>query len=204
MLRGLRDQHAIVPAVEEWRELTKLLNTYLEPLPEHIDPRTGRLHTTFKQTVAATGRLSSVNPNLQNIPVRTDLGSRDPRLLRGRGGLQAGGRRLLADRAAPHGLHGPGAGAYRSLSPRRGRAPRHRRGRGRHPASEQVTKQQRERAKATNFGIMYGLSAFGLSEQVGMPVDEARAFIDAYFDKYPRVREFRERVIAAGDRRTAT
>ena len=76
VLRGLRDQHPIVPAVEEWRELTKLLNTYLEPLPARLDPVTGRLHTTFNQLVAATGRLSSYNPNLQNIPVRTDLGPR--------------------------------------------------------------------------------------------------------------------------------
>ncbi len=75
VLRGLRDQHAIIPLVEEWRELTKLLNTYLEPLPEYIDPRTGRVHSTFNQLVAATGRLSSNNPNLQNIPVRTDLGA---------------------------------------------------------------------------------------------------------------------------------
>src|SRR5665811_1347034 len=75
VLRGLRGQHPIVPAVEEWRELTKLLNTYLEPLPERLDPRTGRLHTTFNQMVTATGRLSSSDPNLQNIPVRTDLGA---------------------------------------------------------------------------------------------------------------------------------
>ena len=69
-----RDQHPVVPLVEEWRELTKLLNTYLEPLPARLDPVTGRLHTTFNQLVASTGRLSSSNPNLQNIPVRTDLG----------------------------------------------------------------------------------------------------------------------------------
>ena len=76
VLKTLREQHAIVPLIEEWRELTKLINTYLEPLPARIDPRTGRLHTTFNQTVASTGRLSSSNPNLQNIPIRTELGSR--------------------------------------------------------------------------------------------------------------------------------
>ena len=76
VLATLRDEHEIVPLVEEWRELTKLLNTYLEALPQRLDPRTGRLHTTFNQTVATTGRLSSSNPNLQNIPIRTELGSR--------------------------------------------------------------------------------------------------------------------------------
>ena len=195
VLRGLRDRHPIVPAVEEWRELTKLLNTYLEPLPEHIDARTGRVHSTFKQTVAATGRLSSVDPNLQNIPVRTDLGIE----IRACFVAEEGCRLVVADYSqielrlmallsqepalidAYHrgeDVHRVTAAAVAGIAP------------------EAVTKRQREHAKATNFGIMYGLSAFGLSEQVDIPVDEAKAFIDAYFAKYPKVREFRERVIA--------
>jgi DNA polymerase-1 len=195
VLRTLREQHAVVPAVEEWRELTKLLNTYLEPFPEYIDPRTGRLHTTFKQTVAATGRLSSVNPNLQNIPVRTSLGAE----IRACFVAEEGRALVVADysqielRLMAH------------LSGEEALIDAYHRGEDVHRVTaaavagvpvEEVTKQQRERAKATNFGIMYGLSAFGLSEQVDIPVEDARAFIEAYFARYPKVQEFRERVVA--------
>ena len=195
VLRGLRDQHPIVPAVEEWRELTKLLNTYLEPLPARLDPVTGRLHTTFNQLVAATGRLSSSNPNLQNIPVRTELGSE----IRSCFVAEEGCRLLVADYSQIE------LRLMASLSGEPALLDAYHRGEDVHRvtaaavagiAVEDVTKQQRERAKATNFGIMYGLSAFGLSEQVDMPVDEARDFIEAYFAKYPLVKAFRERVIA--------
>jgi DNA polymerase I len=195
VLRGLRDQHPIVPAVEEWRELTKLLNTYLEPLPARLDPATGRLHTTFNQLVAATGRLSSSNPNLQNIPVRTELGAE----IRSCFVAEDGCRLLVADYSQIE------LRLMASLSGEPALLDAYHRGEDVHrvtaaavagiPVGE-VTKQQRERAKATNFGIMYGLSAFGLSEQVDMPRDEAQAFIDAYFAKYPHVKAFRERVIA--------
>ena len=195
VLRGLRGQHAIVPAIEEWRELTKLLNTYLEPLPARLDPATGRLHTTFNQLVAATGRLSSSNPNLQNIPVRTELGSE----IRACFVAEEGSVLLVADYSQIE------LRLMASLSQEPALLDAYHRGEDVHRVTaaavagipvEDVTKKQRERAKATNFGIMYGLSAFGLSEQVDMPVDEARAFIDAYFAKYPRVKAFRERVIA--------
>jgi len=199
VLRALRDRHPIVPAVEEWRELTKLLNTYLEPLPTYIDPTTGRLHTTFKQTVTATGRLSSVNPNLQNIPVRTELGAEI------RSCFVAEEGRLLV--VADYSQIELRLMAY--LSGEEALIEAYHRGEDVHrvtaaavagiPVSE-VTKQQRERAKAVNFGIMYGLSAYGLSEQLGIPVEEARAFIDAYFARYPKVMEFRERVIAQARR----
>ncbi len=195
VLRGLRDKHPIVPAVEEWRELTKLLNTYLEPLPARLDPATGRLHTTFNQLVAATGRLSSSNPNLQNIPVRTELGSE----IRACFVAEEGCKLLVADYSQIE------LRIMASLSREPALLDAYHRGEDVHRVTaaavagipvEEVTKRQRERAKATNFGIMYGLSAFGLSEQVDMPVDEARAFIEAYFAKYPHVKEFRERVIA--------
>jgi DNA polymerase-1 len=195
VLRGLRGQHAIVPAIEEWRELTKLLNTYLEPLPARLDPVTGRLHTTFNQLVAATGRLSSSNPNLQNIPVRTELGSE----IRSCFVAEEGCRLLVADYSQIE------LRLMASLSQEPALLDAYHRGEDVHRVTaaavagipvEDVTKQQRERAKATNFGIMYGLSAFGLSEQVDMPLEEARAFIDAYFAKYPHVKAFRERVIA--------
>ena len=195
VLKGLREQHAIVPAVEEWRELTKLLNTYLDPLPMHIDAGTGRVHSTFNQLVAATGRLSSNNPNLQNIPVRTDLGSE----IRGCFVAEDGYKLVVADYSQIE------LRLMASLSQEPALLGAYHRGEDVHrvtaaavagiPVAE-VTKRQRERAKATNFGIMYGLSAFGLSEQVGMPVDEAKTFIEAYFAKYPAVREFRDRVIA--------
>lgn len=195
VLRGLRDQHPIIPAVEEWRELTKLLNTYLEPLPARLDLVTGRLHTTFNQLVAATGRLSSSNPNLQNIPVRTELGSE----IRACFVAEEGCRLLVADYSQIE------LRLMASLSGEPALLDAYHRGEDVHrvtaaavagiPVAE-VTKRQREHAKATNFGIMYGLSAFGLSEQVDMSVEEARAFIDAYFAKYPLVRAFRERVIA--------
>jgi len=199
VLRGLRDRHPIVPAVEEWRELTKLLNTYLEPLPEHIDPRTGRVHSTFKQTVAATGRLSSTDPNLQNIPVRTDLGAE----IRACFVAEDGCRLVVADYSQIE------LRLMALLSQEPALLDAYHRGEDVHRVTaaavagvppEEVTKRQREHAKATNFGIMYGLSAFGLSEQVDIPVEEAKAFIDAYFAKYPKVREFRERVIAQATR----
>lgn len=195
VLRGLRDEHPIIPAIEEWRELTKLLNTYLEPLPARLDPVTGRLHTTFNQLVASTGRLSSSNPNLQNIPVRTELGAE----IRSCFVAEEGCRLLVADYSQIE------LRLMASLSQEPALLEAYRRGEDVHRVTaaavagipvEAVTKKQRERAKATNFGIMYGLSAYGLSEQVDMPVEEARAFIDAYFAKYPRVKEFRERVIA--------
>ncbi len=195
VLRGLREEHPIVPAVEEWREFTKLLSTYLEPLPRCVDARTGRLHTTFNQTVASTGRLSSSNPNLQNIPVRTELGAEIRSCFVAEDGCElivadysqielrlmaklSGEPALLDAYARGEDVHKVTAAAVAGIP------------------VEEVTRQQRERAKATNFGIMYGLSAYGLSEQVGIPVDEARAFIEAYFAKYPAVRGFRDQVIA--------
>jgi DNA polymerase I len=195
VLKGLRELHPIVPAVEEWRELTKLLNTYLEPLPARIDPRTGRLHTTFNQTVAATGRLSSSNPNLQNIPIRTELGAE----IRACFVASEGCRLVVADYSQIE------LRLMASFAQEPALIEAYHRGEDVHRVTaaavagigvDEVTKRQRDRAKATNFGIMYGLSAFGLSEQVDIPVDEAKAFIDAYFAKYPRVKEFRERVIA--------
>jgi DNA polymerase-1 len=195
VLRGLRDQHPIVPAVEEWRELTKLLSTYLEPLPRRVDARTGRLHTTFNQTVASTGRLSSSNPNLQNIPVRTELGTE----IRSCFIAEEGHLLIVADYSQIE------LRLMAKLSGEPALLDAYARGDDVHRVTaatvagipiEDVTRQQRERAKATNFGIMYGLSAFGLSEQVGMSVDEARDFIEAYFAKYPAVRTFRDTVIA--------
>jgi DNA polymerase-1 len=194
VLATLREQHPIVPDVEEWRELTKLLNTYLEPLPTYVDTTTGRLHTTFNQTVAATGRLSSSNPNLQNIPVRSALGAE----IRSCFVAEEGSQLVVADYSQIE------LRLMASFAQEPAMLDAFRRGEDVHRTTaaavagipvDEVTPQQRERAKATNFGIMYGLSAFGLSEQVGMTVEEAREFIAAYFARYPHVRAFRDRVI---------
>jgi DNA polymerase-1 len=194
VLRTLRELHPIVPLIEEWRELTKLLNTYLERLPEWLDPATGRLHTTFNQTVTSTGRLSSSNPNLQNIPVRTELGAE----IRGCFVADEGARLVVADYSQIE------LRLMAQFAQEPALLEAFRRGEDVHRATaaavagipvEQVTRQQRERAKATNFGIMYGLSAYGLSEQIEISVEEARAFIDAYFARYPKVKAFRDRVI---------
>ena len=202
--KTLRDQHAIVPLIEEWRELTKLLNTYLEPLPARIDPRTGRLHTTFNQTVAPDRPPLELQPEPAEHPDPHRARRRDPRLLRRR--ARACGWWSPTTRRS--------SCASWPSSPRSRRCiDAYRRGEDVHRVTaaavagipvEEVTKTQRERAKATNFGIMYGLSAFGLSEQVDMPVDEARAFIDAYFAQIPAT----SRCSASGSsprrRRTAT
>ncbi|MGZ4400429.1 MAG: DNA polymerase, partial [Gaiellaceae bacterium] len=168
---------------------------YLEPLPARLDPATGRLHTTFNQLVAAPGRLSSSNPNLQNIPVLTDLGSQ----IRACFVAPEGSRLIVADYSQIE------LRLMACLAQEPALIEAYHRGDDVHRVTaaavagipvEEVTKVQRERAKATNFGIMYGLSAFGLSEQVGIPQEEAKAFIEAYFARYPHVAAFREKVIA--------
>jgi DNA polymerase-1 len=194
VLKTLRDQHPIVAPVEEWRETTKLLNTYLDPLPQRLDPHTGRLHTTFNQTVASTGRLSSSNPNLQNIPVRGELGAE----IRSCFVAEVGWRLVVADYSQIE------LRLLAFLAEEPALLESFRRGEDIHRATaavvtgtplQEVTKQQRDRAKATNFGIIYGLSAFGLSEQTGMSREEAQAFIDAYYARYPRVQEYRQEII---------
>ena len=195
VLRDLRAEHPIVPVIEEWRELTKLLNTYLVPLPTLLDPDDGRLHTTFNQAVAATGRLSTTNPNLQSIPVRTELGGQ----IRSAFVAAEGTRLLTADYsqvelrilahvsgepvlkeafAAGEDIHA--ATAAEVLGKERA----------------QLTRSERDVAKMVNFGIIYGISAFGLSENLDIPKDEAQAYIDTYLARFPRVQEFIARTIA--------
>ncbi len=195
VLRLLEDKHPIVPLIGQYRELTKLDNTYLSALPELVDD-TGRLHTTFNQTVAETGRLSSTNPNLQNIPVRTPLG----REIRSAFTTDPGWTLVSCDysqvelRILAHCSGEPAlADAFR-------------RGEDVHRATAaevfgmapaDVDRQTRDRAKAVNFGIVYGISDFGLSEQLGIPRADARNYIDAYLARYPRVRSFIDTTVAA-------
>jgi DNA polymerase I len=195
VLKLLEDKHPIVPLIGQYRELTKLDNTYLSALPDQVDEN-GRLHTTFNQTVAETGRLSSTNPNLQNIPVRTTIG----REIRGAFTTDPGWVLVSCDysqvelRILAHCSGEPAlADAFR-------------RGEDVHRATAaevfgmapaDVDRQTRDRAKAVNFGIVYGISDFGLSEQLSIPRADARNYIDAYLARYPRVRSFIDTTIAA-------
>jgi DNA polymerase-1 len=195
VLRSIRHEHPIVAVIEEWRELSKLLNTYLVPLPASIDPRDGRLHTTFNQAVAATGRLSTSNPNLQSIPVRTDLG----REIRSAFVAEDGTRLLSADYSQVELrilAHVSGEPVLREAFAR---------GEdihsvtaaevlGKDPA--ELTRRERDIAKMVNFGIVYGISAFGLSENLEIPREEAQAYIDTYLARLPRVQELIERTVA--------
>jgi DNA polymerase-1 len=195
VLRSIRHEHPIVEVIEEWREYSKLLNTYLGPLPTLISPDDGRLHTTFNQAVAATGRLSTSNPNLQAIPVRSDLG----RQIRSAFVAEEGARLLSADysqvelRILAHVSGEPvlkeafaaGEDIHRRTAAEV---------LGKEPAT--LTKDERDVAKMVNFGIIYGISAFGLSENLEIPREQAQAYIDAYLARFPRVQEFIARTIA--------
>ena len=195
VLGAIRDEHPIVPMLEEWRELSKLVNTYLGPLPSLISETDGRLHTTFNQTVAATGRLSTSNPNLQAIPVRTELGreirsafvAREGCLLLSADYSQAE-LRILAHASGEEKL----TQAFRRGEDIHARTAAEVLGKD----PETLTKDERNRAKAVNFGIIYGISAFGLSEQLGISREEAGAYIDTYLARFPRVQEFIASTIA--------
>ena len=199
VLRGIRDAHPIVPVIEEWRELSKLVNTYLLPLPLLLSEADGRLHTTFNQAVAATGRLSTTNPNLQAIPIRTELG----REIRSAFVADQGHRLVSADYSQVE---------LRILAHVSGE-PRLRdafaRGEDIHAATAaeilgksqaELTKDERNRAKAVNFGIIYGISAFGLSDQLEIPRDEAEAYIDTYLARFPLVQDFIARTVEQAER----
>jgi DNA polymerase-1 len=195
VLQAIRDEHEIIPKIERWRELTKLTSTYLEALPQLIDPRDGRLHTTFNQAATTTGRLSSTDPNLQNIPIRTELGreiracfvAEEGNLLVSADYSQVELRVLahIAEEQVLHDIFARGedvhtatAGEVLGLSP------------------EQVDPGARSKAKMINYGIVYGLSGFGLADRLQIEQEEAEAFIERYLDRFPKVREFIERTIA--------
>src|SRR5436190_59875 len=199
VLRTIRHEHELVGVIEEWREYSKLLNTYLGPLPSLISEGDGRLHTTFNQTVASTGRLSTSNPNLQAIPIRTELGKE----IRSAFVAESGSRLLSADysqielRILAHVSGEPKlreafargddihtATAVEVL--------------GKDPAG--LTSGDRSIAKMINFGIVYGISAFGLSENLEIPREEAQAYIDAYLARFPHVQDFIQRTIEQAKR----
>ena len=194
VLEGLASEHEVPKLVLEYRQLSKLKSTYVDALPALLNPATKRLHTTFNMAGSATGRLSSINPNLQNIPIRTELG----REIRAAFVAEPGNLLLAADYSQIE-LR---LLAHFSADPLLVEA--YKRGDDIHtltasqvfgvPADE-VNAEHRRRAKAVNFGIVYGLSAFGLSQQIGIDQKEAKRFIDAYFEKYAGVRTFIDRTL---------
>jgi DNA polymerase-1 len=195
VLRGLRGEHELVGVIEEWREYSKLLNTYLGPLPSLISARDGRLHTTFNQTVAATGRLSTSNPNLQAIPVRTDLG----RQIRSAFIAEEGNRLMSADYSQVELrilAHVSGEPVLRAAFERGDDIHTATAAEvlGKDPAT--LTRAERDVAKMVNFGIIYGISSFGLSENLEIPREQAQAYIDTYLARFPQVQEFIARTIA--------
>ncbi|HYK51534.1 MAG TPA: DNA polymerase I, partial [Terriglobales bacterium] len=189
VLEGLAETHEVARKVLEYRQLSKIKSTYVDALPALLNPATGRLHTTFGQTGTATGRLSSANPNLQNIPIRTELG----REIRAAFTVEPGHVLLAADYSQIE-LR---LLAHFSKDPLLVEA--YRRGDDIHTLTASqvfgvpplmVTADHRRQAKVVNFGIVYGLSAFGLSQNLGIEPSEAKQFINAYFEKYKGVRTF--------------
>jgi DNA polymerase-1 len=197
VLEELAHVHPLPAEILKYRSLAKLKSTYVDALPVMINPKTGRLHTSLNQTVTATGRLSSSDPNLQNIPIRTDEG----RAIRKAFIAEQGASLLSADysqielRVLAHmsedlnliqtfqndeDVHTRTASEIFSLPP------------------DEITPEMRRKAKAVNFGIIYGISAFGLAQDIGVSNNEAKKYIDNYFARYPHVREFIDKTIEEG------
>ncbi len=199
VLTELVSSHPIAASMLEYRQLSKMKSTYLDALPRLVNPRTGRIHTSFNQTVAATGRLSSSDPNLQNIPVRTELG----RAIRSAFIPRRGNVLMDADysqielRIMAH-----LSKDEEFVATFREGGDIHTRTAARIYGVEEkaVTGEMRARAKTTNFGVIYGMGARGLSNQLGLGLDEAKRFIDEYFEKYPGVKGYIDSAIARARR----
>jgi DNA polymerase-1 len=182
--------HEIVKHLLDYRELTKLKSTYVDALPLLINPKTNRLHTTFNQTIAATGRLSSVNPNLQNIPIRSDRGKKIRQAFIPRNedyvilsadysqielriiAAMSNEENMIQDFINGLDIHTATAAKVYGIS------------------IDEVSKTQRSNAKMVNFGIIYAISAFGLSQRLSIPRKEASSLIENYFIQYPRIKEY--------------
>jgi len=205
VLEGLAGEHEVPRLVLEYRQLSKLKSTYVDTLPVLCNASTKRLHTTFNMAGSATGRLSSINPNLQNIPIRTELGreiraafvaepghvllSADYSQIELRLLAHLSGDKLLIEAyRTDQDIHTLTASQVFGVPPL------------------MVNAEHRRRAKAVNFGIVYGLSPFGLSQQLGIDTKEARRFIDAYFETYSGVRQFIDRTLeqARTDQKVST
>ena len=195
-LQSFAGEHRVVDLILEYRGLKKLLSTYVDSLPQLVNPITGHIHTSYNQAVTATGRLSSANPNLQNIPVRDDVGRpireafvpSDERHELLSADYSQVELRLMAHLSGDENL----CEAFRE-------------GKDIHAATaarifkksiEEVTSEERRRAKTANFGIIYGISAFGLSQRLRIPRSEAKQLIEGYFESYPKVKEYMDNVVA--------
>jgi DNA polymerase-1 len=188
VLQAIRSEHEIIPRIERWRELSTLIKTYLDVLPELVDARS-RIHTTFLQAVAQTGRLSSTNPNMQNVPIRTPLG----REIRGCFEAEEGSVLISADYSQIELrvlAHVAGEPALMEIFAR---------GEDVHTATasrvfgvepDAIDPGMRSKAKMINYGIVYGLSDFGLADRLNIAREEAKEFIDTYLERFPRVAEF--------------
>lgn len=195
ILQKLRHKHKIVEDILAYRELTKLKSTYVDSLPALINPRTGRLHTSYNQAVAVTGRLSSNNPNLQNIPIRTERGREIRKAFICRGADHcivsadysqielrivaaiSGDENMIQAFKDNKDIHTATAAKVYGVE------------------ESAVTKDMRRAAKAVNFGIIYGQSAFGLAENIGVSRTEAKTIIDNYFTQYPAIKQYMDRSI---------
>ncbi|MBM3435213.1 MAG: DNA polymerase I, partial [Bacteroidetes bacterium] len=190
VLQKLVNKHSIIQNILDYRSLTKLKSTYVDILPTMVNPRTGRIHTSYNQAVAATGRLSSDKPNLQNIPIRTERGReirkafipRNDKYILLSADYSQIELRIIAEISEDQSMieafrqgvdiHSSTASKVYNVS------------------LPEVTKEMRRNAKMVNFGIVYGISAFGLSERLNIPRNEAKFIIDQYFEKYPGIKKF--------------
>lgn len=190
ILSKLAPKHTIVKNILEWRGLVKLKNTYVDSLPNEVSPSTGRIHTTYSQTVAATGRLSSNNPNLQNIPIRTERGQqirkafvpRDSDFVLMAADYSQIELRLIAEMSGDEEMISSfkrGEDIHKSTAAKVFNLP-----------LEEVSRAQRSYAKTVNFGIIYGVSAFGLSQQTDLSRTEAKELIETYYETYPTLRSY--------------
>jgi DNA polymerase I len=190
ILSYLANEHEIVRYILEWRQMVKLQSTYIDALPNQVDAKTGRVHTDYMQTVAATGRLSSNNPNLQNIPIRTERGrqirkafiARDENYTLLAADYSQIELRIIAALSGEENMikaFQNGEDIHKSTAAKVFNV-----------ALEEVTKEQRSHAKTVNFGIIYGVSAFGLSNQTNLSRSESAALIDAYYKTYPRLKAY--------------
>jgi len=196
VLTELAIQHPLPRAILDYRSLIKLKNTYVDPLPELVHPETGRIHISYSQTTAATGRLSSTDPNLQNIPIRTPEGRRIRQAFVAPPGRMFVGAdysqvelRILAHLCGGAGgftdAFAAGADVHSETASGLFDVP-----------TEEITRQQRTIAKAVNFGIVYGQSAFGLAQQLRIPRAEAGRYIKRFKERFPEIEEYRQRTLA--------
>lgn len=195
ILRKLANKHEIIPKILEFRSVSKLISTYVEKLPELINHKTGKIHSSFNQTITTTGRLSSNNPNLQNIPIREERGkeirkafvpSDEKHILFSADYSQielrlmahmSGDKNMIKAFKEGKDIHLSTAAEIHRISP------------------DDVTKELRGRAKTANFGIIYGISAYGLSQRMNLPLSAAKEFIEKYFETYPGVKKYMDKSI---------